>query len=55
MADGEGQGHPLPEGAAGQLLRDVPPQRGAGEGAASAEGRQRRGREQRWDDGKGHT
>lgn len=26
VADGEGEGHPIPEGAAGQLLRDVPPQ-----------------------------
>lgn len=66
MADGEGQGHPIPEGAAGQLRGDVPPQRSAGEGAAPAESgkgasrlggrsrRRRRGRvggEQKWDAG----
>ena len=47
MADRKGQGHPLPEGAAGQLLRHVSPQWSAGEGTAPAEGRQRARRRRR--------
>lgn len=56
MAGRKEQGHPLPEGAAGQLFRDVPPQWSTGEGTAPPEGRQRarrrRRREQKRDIGK---
>lgn len=37
VADGKGQSHPLPEGAAGQLPGDVPPQRRPREGTATAQ------------------